>query len=92
MSQPFTYKLKTPIELGTETITEVTIGKIKGKHMRSLPANPSDFTMDVLMNLASKVTAQSGAVFDEMGSEDLVEVLGIVGERLGAGQGTGGKP
>lgn len=86
MAKSFTYKLKTPIEMGSETITEIQIGQIKGKHMRALPADPKLFNMGVMMDLASKITAQPGAVLDEMDSEDLMEVLGIVGERLGAGQ------
>ena len=90
MAKTVTYKLKTPIQIGSETITEIQIGQIKGKHMRSLPGDPKLYNMGVIMDLASKVTGQAGAVLDEMDSEDLLEVCGIVGERLGAGQKIGG--
>lgn len=90
MAKSFIYKLKTPIEMGSETITEIEIGDIKGKHMRNLPGDPKLYNMGVIMELASKVTKQPGAVLDEMDCEDLLEVCGIVGERLGAGQKIGG--
>ena len=83
------YRLKNPVTLGSETIEEVTIGKIKGKHLRSLPADPKSYTMGTMMDLASKVIGESSAVLDEMDSEDLMEVVGLVGEALGAGPTTG---
>ncbi len=81
--------LATPIELAGETITSVTIGPAKGKYMRMLPADPKLFNMGIMMDMAAKMTQQSAVVFDEMDSEDLMKILGIVGERLGAGQKTG---
>lgn len=89
MSDPVVYRLKRPVALGSETVTEVTIGAIKGKHMRALPGNPSAFTMGTIMELAQRVTGQPSVLFDEMDSDDLMEVCAIVGERLGAGQQTG---
>lgn len=89
MKDAIVYKLKTPVELGSETITEIRVGKIKGKHMRSLPADPKSYTMGTMMDLASKVVGESSAVLDEMDSEDLMEVIGLVGEALGAGPTTG---
>lgn len=86
-----TYTLKTPITIGSETHTEVKIGKIKGKHMRILPGDPKLYTMSIIMDLAAKVMGESAILLDEMDSEDVLEVAGIVGERLGGGQATGGK-
>ena len=83
------HPLKHPVTIGTETITELKFGRVKGKMMRHLPADPKLYTMGVMMDLASKVTGQSSIVFDEMDSEDLVEVMEIVGELFGAGPTTG---
>ena len=57
--------------------------------MRHLPADPKLYTMGTMMDLACKVTGQPSIVFDEMDSEDLVEVMEIVGELFGAGPTTG---
>jgi hypothetical protein len=83
------YTLKTPITVGTETITEINVGAIKGKHLRSLPVDSASYTMDVIMNLAAKITGQPAIVFDEMDAADLTEICEIVGERLAGGQQTG---
>lgn len=86
-----TYTLKHPITIGSETHTEVKIGKIKGKHMRSLPGDPKLYTMGVIMDLAAKVMGESSVLVDEMDAEDLMEVANLVGERLAGGQATGVK-
>ena len=89
MAQDLIYKLKTPVTIGSETTTEVTIRQIKGKHLRALPADPKAYNMGVMMDLAAKVMGESSVVLDEMDSADLMEVIAIVGERIGAGQPTG---
>lgn len=89
MSNLRTYTLKHPVTIGSETHTEVKIGRIKGKYMRSLPADPKAFTMGIIMDLAAKAMGESSALLDEMDSEDLTEVCGIVGEQLGGGLTTG---
>lgn len=91
MSEFITYPLKHPVTIGTQTHTEVKIGKVKGKHMRSLPGDPKLYTMGIIMDLAAKVMGESSVLLDEMDAEDLVEVAGIVGERLAGGQATGDK-
>lgn len=83
------YPLKHPVTIGSETFTEVKIGRIKGKHMRTLPAEKSAYNMGVIMDLAAKVVGESAVLFDEMDAEDLTEVCNIVGERLAGGQPTG---
>lgn len=83
------HTLKHPVVIGTETIRELKFGRVKGKYMRSLPADPKLYTMGTMMDLASKVTGQSSLVFDDMDSEDLVEVMEIVGELFGVGPTTG---
>lgn len=89
MSEPRIYKLKHPVSIGSETHTEVRIGKIKGKHMRALPADPKAYTMGTIMDLAAKAMGESSVLLDEMDSEDLTEVCSIVGELLAGGQPTG---
>lgn len=91
MATDLIYKLKHPITIGSETHTEVKIGRIKGKHMRALPGDPKLYTMGVIMDLAAKVMGESSVLLDEMDAEDLTEVCAIVGERLDGGQTTGGK-
>lgn len=86
MSNVTTYPLKHPITIGSETHTEVKIGRIKGKHMRALPADPKLYTMGTIMDMAAKVMGESAVLLDEMDSEDLTEVCGIVGERMTGGQ------
>ena len=90
MSKPDTiYTLKHPVEIGSETITEVRIGRMKGKHMRQLPADKSEYTMGVIMDLAAKMMGESSVLLDEMDAEDLTEVCEIVGERFASGRQTG---
>ena len=90
MSQnPVTYPLKHPVTIGSETHTEVVIGRIKGKHMRALPADKADYNMGVIMDLAAQVMGESSVLLDEIDAEDLMEVCGIVGERLAGGLPTG---
>lgn len=91
MSTDLIYTLKHPITIGSEAHTEVKIGRIKGKHMRALPADPKLYTMGTIMDLAAKVMGESSVLLDEMDGEDLTEVCEIVGERLEGGQKTGGK-
>lgn len=76
---PITVKLSDPIQWGSETIKEVELTAVKGKHLRKLSANP---TLNDLMNIASKVSGLSSAVFDEMSSEDVMKVADAVGELL----------
>lgn len=85
------YPLKHPVELSGELVTEVTIGRLKGKHMRSLPADTKAYTVGVIMDLAAKLMGESSVLLDEMDSEDVQEVCEIVGERFGGGPATGNK-
>jgi len=74
---PVTVKLVEPIEFGTETISQITLQPIRGKHLRILPTQP---TLNDILKLASKISGVSSAVFDEMCSEDVVRVSEAVGE------------
>jgi hypothetical protein len=89
MADDIVYTLKHPVSLGSETHSQVKIGRIKGKHMRALPGDPKLYTMGVIMDLAAKVMGESSALLDEMDGEDIAAVAEIVGERLAGGQQTG---
>jgi hypothetical protein len=84
------YTLKYPVELAEELITKVTIGRIKGKHLRAL-GDANSPSMDDVMALAAKVMGESSVLLDEMDAEDVVEVCEIVGKRLKSGRRTGRK-
>ena len=81
-------KLKEPIQVGSEQITELKFRKMKAKDIRNLPAAPN--TGD-LLNIAGKLCAQPPSVIDELGMEDTVEVLEVVSSFLPGSRPTGGK-
>lgn len=79
VSEAVVISLKHPINFGKETITEVVIQPLKGRHLRGLSANPS---FDDIMKVAAKASGLSDKIFDEMRSEDLKEVVETVGNLL----------
>lgn len=70
------YKLKTPVELGTETLTEVTVQKPKGKHLKKMPLSPETF--EDLLPVAAALLGQPTAFFDQLAPEDYLEIQKIV--------------
>lgn len=83
------YKLKEPIEFGSETITELefkkpVIGDIK--HMRLESPTLAD-----ILGLASKLSATSQNIIDKLGIEDGLEVANIMGNFLTPSQKIGKK-
>jgi hypothetical protein len=89
-TQDVKYTLKHPITLGSETITEVTIGRVKAKHMRALPMKAgAGQKLDATVDFIAKVLGEFTKVVDEMDAEDFTEISNIVGERMGSGQPTG---
>ena len=81
-------KLQYPIEWGSETISEVSLKRPKGKHLKGLTLS-SDVILDQLINIASKISAHPPSVFDEMDATDLLRVTGEVGRFFDGGQETG---
>jgi len=81
-----TIKLEYPISWGEETISEIEIKRPKGKHMRKLGGN---VTMDEMLEIAQKCSAQPKSVFDEMDGQDVLKVAEVIGDFLGSGQKTG---
>lgn len=79
-------KLTTPIQYGTETISELELRAPKAKDMRGLPLN---MDMDSMLMLASRCAAQPPSVIDELEFDDLTAVMEAIGSFLGRGRQTG---
>lgn len=79
-------KLREPIQFGSETITELTLRKPKAKDFRNMPAEPN---VGDLLNLAGRLSGQPPSVIDELGVDDMLEVLGIVEVFIAGGRATG---
>lgn len=69
-------ELKEPIVHGSEKIESLEFRKPKAKDFRGLPAQPN--TGD-LLDLAGRLCGQPKSVIDELGVEDMKEVLTVVG-------------
>lgn len=86
---PVTVKLREPITFGTQVIDELVIRKPKGKDFRQLPMEPG---MGDILDLAGRLSGQPKPIIDELGAEDLLEVMNVVGGFLPGGPGTGDGP
>jgi hypothetical protein len=84
------YVLKWPIEFGQETITVLTIRRLKGKDLRALRESGAEITNS--LETIARLTAQPRAVIDEMDSEDFTEVGKIIEGFTKSGQATGEEP
>jgi hypothetical protein len=91
MTEPVTLKLRKPITLGSQTITELTFRPIKGKDLRRLK-EPAERAMAMTLELAGLLSGQTTQVIDEIEGEDLQEVLRVVSGFFGATPGTGTEP
>lgn len=81
--------LKTPIQFGTETITELEIREdIRAKDLRGVKLSELDVT-DNLLKLAGRLCGRPDPVMDSLSFPDLMALLGVVGDFLGAGPKTG---
>lgn len=84
--EPVVLKLGEPIRQGSEEITELKIRKPKAKDFRTLPMEPS---MGDILNLAGRLCGQPPSVIDELGMEDTLKLMDIVGNFIEPGQPTG---
>lgn len=82
------YKLKDPIQNGTELISELSFRKPLAKDIRRMPITPS--TGDML-DLAGALCGHPPSVIDKMSIDDTMGVMGIVGSFMQGGQETGNK-
>lgn len=82
-------KLSTPIQLGDETVSRVTIPRITGKHLFKMPVITLSSSMGPVIEWASHVVLPQGAV-EELSPADAVSVaealLGAVGKSQPAGE------
>lgn len=84
-----TITLAEPVEWGEDTITEVRLRKPKGKHFKKLPVDPKTFG-DIFPFVAA-ISDQPPAVLDELGTEDILEVMDAVADFIPGGLEIGGE-
>jgi len=79
-------KLETPINFGSEKITELRLRKPIAKDFRDMPLEPN---VGDLLDVTAKLSGQAPSVIDQLDSIDLTEVLTVVGKFMRRGQPTG---
>jgi hypothetical protein len=77
MAEPVTVRLKSPIQFGSDTISELTFRKGRAGDMRGLDFNGRSVSMDTLMTVASRLSGQPTAVIALIDEEDCGEVFSI---------------
>ena len=77
-----TITLSEPIEWGEDQITEIVMQRPKGKHLKSLSAEPS---LQDLVKIAQKISGQPPRVFDDMDADDVLACAEAVGDFLDSG-------
>ena len=82
--------LKEPIQLGSETITELNFQKAKAKHFKKMKL--AELDIEGLLNIASSLTGQTTVCMDNLSPEDMLEVVAYVGKLLPSSPQTGEKP
>lgn len=83
------YKLKNPIQLGSEKIEVLKFREPKAKDFREMPMSPKFGDM---LNLAAKISNNPPSTMDQLSVLDMQEVLKLVGEYMGDGQPIGVQP
>lgn len=85
--EPKTITLREPIPFGSQTISELVFKPAKAKHFRDLPLeNPK---MGDVLNVMAKICGQPREVLDELGTEDMSEVMTLFGGFTSSGPETG---
>ncbi|MBO3274128.1 phage tail assembly protein [Pseudomonas schmalbachii] len=83
--QSVTVPLIEPIQFGSETITELTLKRVKFKHLRQIP-DLQHITTDELGHLIERISGQPKAVIDELDGEDLDAISEHLAKILPAGR------
>ena len=78
------FKLKEPIEFGSEIITEIKLASMKAKHLRGM--NIQNMQFDDFLTLIGNLGQLTPSQVDELGTEDLFEIVEVVGGFLGGSQ------
>lgn len=82
MMDSVTIKLLCPIQIGSESIEEITIRPPTGKDLRKLRMDPG-YELDTFLMLASRLSGQTDAAIDRLAGDDLQTVLETVSDFLG---------
>ncbi len=85
------YTLRYPVEFGTDTITEITLRRPKGKDMERLRDGAIPSMADTL-DLIGQLSGQPKAVVREFDADDVEEVARIIQGFRGSGRPTGDEP
>lgn len=93
-SRTVTIKLKWPFEWSTaegkREISEITLGRPKGKHLKGITKDVGMFEMfNIAYKIAQDEFITSPAFFEEMDAADCMTVTEVIGDFLDAGQETG---
>ena len=83
-AQSVTVVLADPIQFGEELITELTLKRIKFKHLRTIP-DLNNITTEQLGNLLERISGQPRAVIDEIDMEDFDAIGKQIAKILPAG-------
>jgi hypothetical protein len=83
-----TLQLVTPITHGNTTWTELEMQPLRGRHMRSLPGDPRQITIGNLLEIGQGMAAVPDGIIDDLGPEDIRNVMDVVNAFLGRIQGT----
>lgn len=83
-----TVKLKTPIEGADQQLTELSFRPLVAKDLRRLKLS-EDYKLDLLLDLAGRLSGQPDHVIDQLAGSDLQEVIAVVSGFLATGLGTG---
>lgn len=84
-------RLSEPITIGSKTVTELKVQKLKAKHLRGIKVGYDGIDADTLLDLASKITGELPAVIDELSVEDLVALGAAIADFLPFGALMAGK-
>ncbi len=85
MTNPQKFTLKYPVTFGSETITEVTVRRPKGKDLRGIKDVQST---DGMILMIARLIERETAVVHEMDAEDLMAIGEVVAGFLGLSQPT----
>lgn len=80
-------KLREPIQFGSELVSELRFRRPKAKDFRRIKSDGHDF--DMILTLAGRLCGQPSQVIDELGLEDMQEVIELVGGFMPSGLATG---
>ena len=91
MAEPVTVKLKKPLTVGDETITELTFRPMNGRLAKQVKTD-TDHAFGMLLAVTEASCGVTAAVTNQLEGDDLDEVLAVAqdftpgGRRIGAGR------